>query len=86
MDAHATVPVEHDLTKDSYSGEESSKLSRIFGNLVGYGTVAATIAVLIIFLIVPVGNIVVKAFIHDGTFTLDYFRLLFSNPLQSKSI
>jgi iron(III) transport system permease protein len=67
--------------------EESSKLSRALSNLVGYGTVGLTLAMLVFFLIVPVGVIVVKAFLSEtGGFTLDYFRLLFANPLQTQAI
>ena len=81
MDSLATVP-----QAPKPSAEQSSKLARVFGNFIGYFTVIATIAILVIFLIVPVGNIVIKAFIHDGQFTLEYFNLLFANPLLSEAI
>lgn len=66
--------------------EEASRLSRVLSNLVGYGTVTATIAMLIFFLVLPVGVIVIKAFLSNGEFTLDYFRLLFANDLQTEAV
>lgn len=66
--------------------EESSRLRRLAGNVVGYGTVGATVAMLIFFLVLPVSVIVVKAFVSDGSFTLEYFRLLFQNDLQTEAI
>jgi iron(III) transport system permease protein len=64
----------------------SSPLKRMAGTLLGYGTVGATLAMLFFFLVLPVGLIVVKAFYHDGSLTLDYFRLLFANDLQTDAI
>ncbi|SMF76452.1 ABC transporter permease [Pseudobacteriovorax antillogorgiicola] len=66
--------------------EESSKLARVLSNAVGYGTVAATIAILFFFLVWPVAVIVSKAFINDGQFTLEYFPLLFANELFKNSM
>ena len=52
-----------------------------FSRFLGYFTVALILALIFFFLIVPVSSIVMKAFIHDHSFTLDYFRLLFANDL-----
>ena len=68
------------------NNEESSKLARVLSNGVGYGTVAATIAILFFFLVWPVGVIISKAFINDGKFTLEYFPLLFANELFKNSM
>ncbi len=52
----------------------------------GYFTLLITILLLFFFLVLPVVIIISRAFIgHDG-FTLEYFSLLFSNPLQTESI
>ncbi len=52
----------------------------------GYLTIAVVLAVLLLFLIIPVAVIVKNAFISDGEFTLEYFKLLFSNHLQRESV
>ncbi len=62
-------------------------LKGTLGRLIGYATVLAVLAVLFFFLILPVGTIIVKAFVtHDGAFTLEYFKLLFANDLQTTAI
>ncbi len=66
--------------------DESSQLSRTLSNFVGYGTIAATLLMLLFFLIIPVCVMVGKAFLNNGEFTLEYFRLLFANELQMESI
>jgi iron(III) transport system permease protein len=66
--------------------EEASKLNRVISNFVGYGTVVATLVMLLFFLVIPVCVIVVKAFYNGDTFTLAYFRLLFDNQLQMDAI
>ena len=66
--------------------EESSKLARTLSNAVGFGTVAATIAILFFFLVWPVAVIISKAFLNDGQFTLEYFPLLFGNELFKNSM
>lgn len=66
--------------------EESSKVARAISNAVGFGTVAATIAILFFFLVWPVGVIISKAFLNDGKFTLEYFPLLFANELFKNSM
>tara|TARA_Y100000310_G_scaffold286082_1_gene309969 strand:+ start:6041 stop:7708 length:1668 start_codon:yes stop_codon:yes gene_type:complete len=53
---------------------------------VGYGTIGVTLAMLVFFLVIPVGLIIVKAFYNGDEFTLAYFRLLFDNDLQMESI
>lgn len=71
----------------SYSGSDrTSRIQRMISDGIGFGTVALTLLVLVVFLIIPVGNIIIKAFIHDGGFTLSYFSLLFSNELQTEAI
>jgi iron(III) transport system permease protein len=66
--------------------ETASRLGRQLANALGYGTVAATLAMLVFFLIYPVGNILLKAFTSEGGFTLAYFELLFQNDLQTDAI
>lgn len=66
--------------------EGTSSFKRLLSNLVGYGTVGMTFAMLFFFLIVPVTVIVAKVFYHDNQFTLQYFRLLFDNSLQTEAI
>lgn len=64
----------------------SSKLGRTLTSVLGYGTVGATLAMLFFFLVLPVGLIIVKAFEGPDGFTLEYFRLLFENDLQTAAI
>ncbi|NRA67861.1 MAG: iron ABC transporter permease [Pseudobacteriovorax sp.] len=71
---------------NSNQKEESSKLARRLSDAIGYGTVAATIAILFFFLVWPVAIIISKAFLNDGQFTLDYFPLLFANELYKNSM
>ena len=66
--------------------DSTSGALRKLSNFIGYGTVFATLVMLALFLVLPVGNIVVKAFVNKGTFTLDYFTLLFANDLQTDAI
>lgn len=66
--------------------DKSGRLSRLISNFIGYGTVAATLAMLVFFLIIPVGVIVVRAFYNGDEFTLAYFELLFANDLQTEAI
>jgi iron(III) transport system permease protein len=54
-------------------------------SLLGYGTMLALVAVLVTFLILPVGVILVKAFRGPSGFTLDYFKLLFANELHMEA-
>lgn len=68
------------------SMESTSSTKRYFSNLLGYGTVAATIAMIGIFLILPMSKIMIKAFYNGESFTLDYFRLLFDNHLMVEAI
>jgi len=44
------------------------------------------LAMLFFFLVLPVGEIIVKAFLSKEGFTLDYFKLLFANDLQTTAI
>lgn len=68
------------------AGDRTSSFKRAIGNTVGYGTVVATLAMLFFFLVLPVGTVVVKAFLNKGEFTLEYFQLLFANDLQTGAI
>jgi len=54
-------------------------------SLLGYCTMLALAAVLVTFLILPVGVILVKAFRGPSGFTLDYFKLLFANELHMEA-
>lgn len=66
--------------------DQTSKFNRIFSNVLGYGTVTATLLLLFFFLVLPVGLIVSKAFYTSDGFTLKYFQLLFANDLQMNGI
>ncbi|MGE0173415.1 MAG: ABC transporter permease [Oligoflexales bacterium] len=59
---------------------------QIASKTMGYATLAAILAVLFFFLVLPVGLITSKAFIVDSKFSLEYFSLLFSNDLQVDAI
>jgi len=63
-----------------------SRTTKIFSRLLGYGTITATAALLFFFLIYPVGIIISKAFLSPTGFTLEYFRLLFANNVQTTGI
>ena len=56
------------------------------GTVIGYAVLAATLVALVFFLVLPVSTILYKAFRAQGHFTLDYFRLLFANDLQTTAI
>ncbi len=69
------------------AADKTSTFARKLSTLLGYLTVALTLVVLFFFLVLPVSVIVGKAFLTpDGSFTLDYFRLLWENTLQLSSI
>ena len=59
--------------------EDSGRTRRLISNSVGYGTICVTLAMLLFFLIIPVGVIVLKAFYNGEEFTLAYFQLLLEN-------
>jgi iron(III) transport system permease protein len=73
-------------TQTAMQRDKSSSLTRTISNLIGYGTVAATLLMLLFFLVIPVSVIMVKAFYNDGKFTLAYFQLMFANDLQTAAI
>jgi iron(III) transport system permease protein len=56
------------------------------GTAIGYAVLAATLVALVFFLVLPVSTILYKAFRAQGHFSLDYFRLLFANDLQTTAI
>ena len=60
--------------------------SRSLPTLVGYVMLALTLVALLLFLVLPVGMILYKAFRVQDHFTLEYFRLLFANDLQMTAI
>jgi iron(III) transport system permease protein len=66
--------------------EATSSAKRRLSNLIGYGTVAVTIAMIGLFLLLPMSKVMIKAFYNGETFTLDYFRLLFDNHLMVEAI
>ena len=68
------------------SVETSSPLKRLLSNMLGYGTVAVTIIMIGVFLLLPMSKVMIKAFYNGDTFTLDYFRLLFDNHLMVEAI
>jgi iron(III) transport system permease protein len=68
------------------TADVTSNKKRRLADLVGYGTVIATIAMLFFFLVLPVSTIMARAFFNKGEFTFRYFPLLFSNELLMHSI
>lgn len=69
------------------SGPDANpRIMRVISNGVGWGTLAVTLGFLFLFLVYPVSVIVGKAFYSENGFTLEYFRLLFANNLQTTSI
>ncbi|MDQ3235045.1 MAG: ABC transporter permease subunit, partial [Pseudobdellovibrionaceae bacterium] len=68
------------------TADETSASKRRFSDIVGYGTVIATIAMLFFFLVLPVSTIMARAFFNKGEFTFRYFPLLFSNEMLMHSI
>jgi len=66
--------------------EQTSQLSRRLADMAGYLTLGVTLLMLVFFLIVPVAYILIKAFIHDGGFTLEYFQLLFANEENTEAM
>jgi iron(III) transport system permease protein len=66
--------------------DATSVWQRRLSDVVGYGTVLATLAMLFFFLVMPVSVIIGRAFYNNGEFTLRYFPLLFSNELLMSSI
>ena len=63
-----------------------SKRVPLLPKFFGYSISSIILSVLFFFLVLPVGVIISKAFIGENGFTLDYFRLLFSNKLQTQAI
>ena len=61
--------------------DQGSKWKRIVSDTIGYGVFAATLAILFFFLVLPVGVIIGKAFYYNGSFSLEYFQLLFAGGL-----
>lgn len=67
--------------------EQSSSTKRVISNVVGYGTIAITLAMLFFFLVWPVGVIIHAAFVDsEGAFTMQYFTLMFQNELYTEAI
>jgi iron(III) transport system permease protein len=66
--------------------DATSVWQRRLSDVIGYGTVLATLAMLFFFLVMPVSVIIGRAFYNNGEFTLRYFPLLFSNELLMSSI
>lgn len=66
--------------------ESTSSTKRFISNLIGYGTVGLTIAMIGIFLLLPMSKIMIKAFYNGETITFEYFRLLFDNHLMVEAI
>ncbi len=68
------------------TADETSSGKRKLSDVIGYGTVIATIAMLFFFLVLPVATIMARAFLNKGEVTFQYFPLLFSNELLMHSI
>lgn len=68
------------------SMESTSSTKRFLSNLLGYGTVAVTIGMIGVFLLLPMSKVMFKAFWSNDGFTLEYFKLLFENHLMTEAI
>ncbi len=68
-----------------YSGALPASRHRL-AQILGFLVLGLTLGFLFFFLVLPVSVIVVKAFMGPQGFTLDYFRLLFANELQTTAI
>ena len=79
---NGTSPISTPLS----SSEQSSTAKRALSNFLGYSTVALTLVMIGVFLILPMGKVMIKAFYTGEEFTLEYFRLLFENHLMVESI
>jgi iron(III) transport system permease protein len=66
--------------------EEASRLNRFLANALGYGTIGMVVLMLIFFLVYPVSNVMLRAVMYQGEFTLKYFGLLFENERMLDSI
>lgn len=63
-----------------------SASSHKFSQILGYLVLGLTLAFLFFFLVLPVSVIIIKAFMGPQGFTLEYFKLLFANELQTTAI
>lgn len=68
------------------ASEQSSSVARFVSNAIGYTTVFLTVAMIGVFLILPMSSVMIKAFYNGESFTLEYFRLLFQNHLMVEAI
>lgn len=72
--------------KPAQTTDQAASRFRWISDLMGYGTLGITFAMLLFFLVIPVSVVMVKALYGDNGFTLEYFRLLFANDLQTTAI
>ncbi|MBP6217955.1 MAG: iron ABC transporter permease [Oligoflexales bacterium] len=77
------MKMDHSRTQDAWA---QSPLIRLASKILGYTIVLLTCVFLVLFLIWPVVVIVSKAFISDGHFTLEFFKLLFLNETQTSAL
>ncbi|MCX6131438.1 MAG: iron ABC transporter permease [Proteobacteria bacterium] len=68
------------------SADQTSPLKRRLSDLLGYGTVAAAVALLFFFLVMPVSVIEARAFFNKGELTYRYFPQLISNEMMMAAI
>ncbi len=80
-----TLPAKN-IGLQSRSIESTSALQRRLSNLMGYGAVAITMAMIGVFLLWPMWRVMIKAFYNGESLTLDYFYLLFDNHLMVEAI
>jgi iron(III) transport system permease protein len=66
--------------------EEASSFSRSLSNFIGYFTIFMTVVMIGFFLLLPMGNVIFRAFYNGDALTLEYFRLLLDNHLLLESI
>jgi iron(III) transport system permease protein len=74
------------MAASTKTSESTSAVARFLSNFLGYGTVVFTLGMIAVFLLLPMGKVIFKAFYNGDTFTLDYFRLLFDNHILVESI
>ncbi len=72
--------------KNGPNSERKKTSGLMMSRIIGYITMALMMALLLFFLVIPIGNIIVKAFYNGEAFTLQYFQLLFASSLQTESL
>jgi iron(III) transport system permease protein len=79
--SHPTIPPSH-----LYKADSTSRYTRFYNQLLGTVTVTLTLAMLGIFLLWPMVEVMKKAFYDGEHLTLNYFKLLFDNQLMMEAM